>query len=62
MTDRKDGSTNRELEVPFTEQQLILLDRLRDEGRFGGSMEEICLNVFREYAEQLFGGDGRRGP
>jgi hypothetical protein len=43
------------LKVPFTEQQLVLLRRLIEEGKFGSTLEEVCLSVFREYARVLFG-------
>jgi hypothetical protein len=43
------------LKVPFTEQQLTLLHKLLEEGSFGATMEEVCLNVFREYTRVLFG-------
>lgn len=43
------------LKVPFTEQQLTLLRKVVEEGRFGGTLEEVCLNVYRESARVLFG-------
>ena len=54
-TDMRDGGA--QLEVPFTEQQLILLRKVVDEGRYGKTIEEVCLNVYREYARQLFARD-----
>ena len=47
------------LKVPFTEQQLALLNKVLAEGRYGSTMEEVCRNVFREYAQQYFGREGR---
>ena len=47
------------LKVPFTEQQLVLLRRLLEEGKLGGTLEEVCLKVFREYARVLFGMERR---
>ena len=61
MTDRTDNATGEELEVAFTEQQLVLLGRVLEEGSLGNSMEEVCLRIFREYSGQLFGSGGRTG-
>jgi hypothetical protein len=47
------------LKVPFTEQQLVLLRLLVDDGRYGATVEEVCLTIFRDYASQLFGGRGQ---
>lgn len=44
----------RHLAVPFTEQQLTLLRKVVEENRYGTSMEEVCLNIYREYTRQLF--------
>lgn len=43
------------LKVPFTEQQLVLLEKVVEEARFGNTLEEVCLNIFREYTRVLFG-------
>lgn len=43
--------------VPFTEQQLVLLQRVLEEGTFGKTIEEVCHGIFRQYTEQLFGKD-----
>ncbi|HEX7054531.1 MAG TPA: hypothetical protein VF211_11425 [Burkholderiales bacterium] len=43
------------LKVRFTEQQLVLLNKLLAEGTFGKTLEEVCLNVYREYTRVLFG-------
>ena len=32
------------------QQQIELLEKLQVEGTFGDSIEEVILNVFREYA------------
>lgn len=37
------------VKVRFTEQQVILLDKLLDEGRFGGTHAEVVARVFDEY-------------
>lgn len=41
--------------VAFTQQQWQLLDRLKDEGRWGTTREEVVLNVFRDYVKQELG-------
>jgi hypothetical protein len=43
------------LRVPFTEQQLVLLRQLVGDPRYGATVEEVCIALFRDYAEQLFG-------
>lgn len=43
------------LTVPFTEQQLVLLRQLVGDPRYGATVEEVCLVLFRDYTEQLFG-------
>jgi hypothetical protein len=47
------------LKVPFTEQQLVLLRQLVDDGRYGATVEQVCMTIFRDYTAQLFGGRGR---
>ena len=44
--------------VRFNQQQLELLDRLKRDGKFGSSYEDIVVNVFREYIRQKFGKGG----
>jgi hypothetical protein len=44
--------------VPFTAQQLVLLQKVVDEGTLGHTHEEVCLGIFRAYTQQLFGTDG----
>ncbi|MCE2689114.1 MAG: hypothetical protein LW862_04615 [Rubrivivax sp.] len=44
--------------VPFTEQQLVLLQKVVEEGTFGNTIEEVCHSILRQYTEQLFGKDG----
>ena len=43
------------VKVKFTQQQMVLLENLKKEGKFGQSFEEIIPNVFREYVKQTFG-------
>ena len=38
--------------VKFNEQQLKLLDNLKQSGKFGDSYEEVIRSVFREYVMQ----------
>jgi len=46
------------IKVKFTQQQMVLLDNLKREGKFGRSYEEIIPAVFREYVTQTFGEGG----
>lgn len=48
----------RKVEVKFTEQQMMLVDKLKQEGTFGKTYEEIIPAVFREYVNQTFGVGG----
>ena len=43
------------LEVAFTEQQLVLLQQVLEDGKHGSSIEEVVRTIFRQYSEQLFG-------
>jgi hypothetical protein len=43
------------LEVAFTQQQLVLLQQVLEEGRHGSTIEEVVRTIFRQYSEQLFG-------
>lgn len=38
--------------VRFNQQQLQLLDKLRNEGKMGQTYPEIVVNVFRDYVKQ----------
>ncbi len=44
--------------ITFTQQQMELLDKLRQEGTFGTSYPEIVAKVFREAIRQQFGEGG----
>ena len=46
------------IKVRFTQQQMVLLDNLKREGKFGKVYEEIIPNIFREYVKQTFGVGG----
>ena len=43
------------IKLALTQQQWILLDRLKEERRWGKTREEIVLNVFRDYVKQELG-------
>jgi hypothetical protein len=43
------------IKVRFTQQQMILLENLMREGKFGDDYKDIIPNVFREYVKQTFG-------
>lgn len=51
-------ANGRTLVVKFTEQQLQILDRVKQEGTFGKTYPEVVLNLFREYVKQTFGRAG----
>jgi hypothetical protein len=40
------------VEVEFTQQQDVILKRLKEEGRFGADDAEIIRNVFQEMLRQ----------
>jgi Arc/MetJ-type ribon-helix-helix transcriptional regulator len=42
-------SSPKTLRVRFTKQQLVFLEMLREEGRFGSRLEDVMLETFREY-------------
>jgi len=44
--------------VKFTEQQLVLINKVVAEGRMGTSREDVILAMFREYVRQTLG-EGR---
>ena len=46
------------IKVRFTHQQIVVLDNLKREGKFGQSYEEIIPAVFREYVKHTFGVGG----
>ena len=48
MADQTDS-----LVIRVNQQQLVLLERLREEGEFGGSLAEVVTGVFRRYADQV---------
>lgn len=48
----------RKVKVAFTQQQMELLDKLKQERTYGEDYQDIVLAVFREYIEQEFGKGG----
>ena len=46
--------------VHLTQQQIELLERLKQRGDFGAEYSEVILNCFRKYVEQFLG-EGRFG-
>jgi hypothetical protein len=52
---KEDTANKRSITVAFTQQQWQLLDRLKSEGRWGGTREEIVRNVFVDYVKQELG-------
>ncbi len=44
-----------EVKVNFTEQQLLLLRPLLKEGIYGKTLEELAVNLLRDYARQMLG-------
>jgi hypothetical protein len=44
-----------QISVGFTQQQWELIDRLKAEGRWGDTREEIILNIFRDFVKQELG-------
>jgi metal-responsive CopG/Arc/MetJ family transcriptional regulator len=43
------------ISISFTQQQWQLIDRLKAEGRWGSTREEIVSNIFRDYVKQELG-------
>ena len=44
--------------VTFTQQQMELLERLKNEGTFGSDYPEVIKTIFRESIRQKFGKGG----
>jgi len=49
MADSKDEET---IDVPFNQQQYVAIEKLRAEGKFGQTDEEIVRNIFLEFLKQ----------
>ena len=52
------NSKMNKITVKFTQQQMELLDRLKQEGKFGEDYPEIVVALFHEYIRQTFGKGG----
>jgi hypothetical protein len=52
---RQAKKTARKVKVAFTQQQWLLLDRLKAEKQWGRTREEIVHSVFRDYVKQVLG-------
>ena len=52
---RKAKKSPRKIKVAFTQQQWLLLDRLKAEKRWGDTREQIVHGVFRDYVKQILG-------
>ena len=57
---REDGVKNKTVKVAvrFTQQQIELFDKLKQEGKFGGNYPDIVVNLFHEYMRETFGKGG----
>jgi hypothetical protein len=58
MEEKMEKEGIKKLVVRFTEQQLELLENLKEEGQLGKTYEEIIVNVFRESIKQSYGKGG----
>ena len=45
--------TSNTMTVRINQQQQELLERLRQEGAFGDTVDEVVLNLFRAHARQI---------
>ena len=52
---RQRQARGRKIKVGFTQQQWLLLDRLKTEKRWGDRREEIVVRVLRDYVKQELG-------
>ena len=41
--------------VRFTEQQVVLLEQILEEGTHGSTLEELAVNLLRDYSRQKLG-------
>ena len=44
---------SKKVKVHFTQQQMVFLEKIRAEGLFGDTMEELLLALFREQAKTM---------
>ena len=52
---RQRQARTQKIKVGFTQQQWLLLDRLKNEKRWGDRREEIVVKVLRDYVKQELG-------
>ena len=48
MADKTDN-----LVIMVNQQQLVLLERMKEEGQFGDTLADVVTNVFRRYAADV---------
>jgi hypothetical protein len=47
-----DSKNEQIIDVPFNQQQYVVIEKLRAEGQFGETDEEIIRNIFLEFLRQ----------
>lgn len=52
MTNSSSASDDQVTEVMFTQQQYVIIEKLRSEGQFGRTDEEIVRRIFQEFLKQ----------
>ena len=52
MTEQDTGERKRVVEVAFNQQQDVILQRLRETGRYGRTDAEIIRAVYQEFLRQ----------
>lgn len=52
MADSRSSDGEQIIEVTFNQQQYIAIEKLRAEGQFGRTDEEIVRNIFLEFLKQ----------
>jgi hypothetical protein len=46
--------------VRYTDQQVVLLRAILEEGTYGRTMEELTVNLLREFTRQVLGREYRK--
>ena len=52
MANTRSANHEEIIEVPFNQQQYVVIEKLRAEGQFGQTDEEILRNIFLECLRQ----------
>ena len=52
MADSHSSDGEQIVEVPFNQQQYVVIERLKTEGRLGQTDGEIVRSIFREFLRQ----------